>query len=491
MTRPSAWKMVPAVFALCAATAIASPAQTLTTLLMFHGPNGETPGGGSFTQGRDGALYATTESGGTNNQGTVFRVGKGGLAVLHSFCSLPGCADGQVPIGTLLLGNDGNFYGTTWQGGDQNCGLPSGCGTVFRISPNGTFVTLHTFEWTDGAGPFNDNLIQAADGNFYGTTAEGGNLNCGLDVGCGTVFTITPTGRFSTLYKFSGTDGNRPAGLVQASNGILYGGTYEGGNCVYELGCGTIFSITPSGTVTTLYDFTGAAGGPQSALVQAANGNLYGTTEYGGHTCLFDADSCGTVFTMTLSGELTTIHEFMNTDGAFPYGGLIQATDGNFYGTTAGGGNSICEDGCGTLFQMTASGAVTTLKRLNGRDGLNPYSGLLQATNGTIYGLTSGGGDFECSPTYGCGTIFSLDMGLGPFAALVRDMGKVGQGDGILGQGFTGTTGVAFNGIPATFKVLSDTYLTATVPPGATTGYVTVATPSGTLTSNVPFHVIP
>jgi uncharacterized repeat protein (TIGR03803 family) len=173
-----------------------------------------------------------------------------------------------------------------------------------------------------------------------------------------------------------------------------------------------------------------------------------------------------------------------------PTASPIQATDGNLYGTTFFGGNLSCDSryGCGTVFRIEPTGALTTLHSFCDppcNDGAWPLAGLIQATDGTFYGAASSGGSM------GDGTIFSLSMGLAPFLAFVQDYGKVGQTGGILGQGFTGTTGVSFNGTSATFTVISDTYLTATVPAGATTGYVTVATPSGTLTSNVPFHVIP
>lgn len=140
---------------------------------------------------------------------------------------------------------------------------------------------------------------------------------------------------------------------------------------------------------------------------------------------------------------------------------------------------------------ISPQGAMTTLHSFDGTDGAYPYGGLLQATEGRFYGTTYFGGEFKCGAHIGCGTVFSLDMGLGPFVAFVHNSGNVGLNCGILGQSFTGTTGVSFNGTPASFKVVSDTYLTATVPVGVTTGYVSVTTPTGTLTSNVPFHVIP
>jgi len=174
-------------------------------------------------------------------------------------------------------------------------------------------------------------------------------------------------------------------------------------------------------------------------------------------------------------------------DGAFPSSALAWASDGNAYGTASLGGDLPCgveDTGCGTIFKITPAGALTTLHTFEGTDGDFPGP-LVQGTDGTFYGVTASGG------AGGDGTIFNLSVGLSSFVRLPQDSGEVGQSGGILGQGFTGTTGVFFNGTPANFTVESDTYIRATVPAGATTGYVTVTTPSGTLTSNVPFRVIP
>ena len=226
-----------------------------------------------------------------------------------------------------------------------------------------TFTTLHSFDNTDGAFIL-AGLIQATDGNFYGTAYEGG-ANCSPD-GCGTIFKITPGGALTTLHSFCSqsncTDGEYPeAGLIQATNGNFYGTTYEGGaNCAPD-GCGTIFKITPSGTLTTLYNFcsqSGCSDGyyPEAGLIQASNGDFYGTTTFGG------AGGVGTVFKITPSGTLTTLHSFCSqsncADGEYPEAGLIQATNGNFYGTTYAGGGANSR---GTVFKITPSGTLTTL----------------------------------------------------------------------------------------------------------------------------------
>jgi uncharacterized repeat protein (TIGR03803 family) len=167
--------------------------------------------------------------------------------------------------------------------------------------------------------------------------------------------------------------------------------------------------------------------------------------------------------------------------------GLALATDGNFYGATQMGG----ENNQGTVFKFTPSGTLTTMHSFNGLDGSEPWAAPIQTTNGILYGTTAEGGSSDPPCENGCGTIYSLDIGLGAFVTFVHAAGRVGQTGGILGQGFTGTTSVMLNGIPVNFTVVSDTFIKATVPPGATTGYVTVTTPTGVLTSNVPFHVIP
>jgi uncharacterized repeat protein (TIGR03803 family) len=194
---------------------------------------------------------------------------------------------------------------------------------------------------------------------------------------------------------------------------------------------------------------------------------------------------CGTVFRITLSGDLTTLHTFCTSgncpDGSEPQARLVQATDGNLYGTTYRGGEGG-SDGAGTVFAITPAGSLAMLHSFTGFDGDFPQEGLIQDTSGILYGVTSG--------VAAQGTSYSLDMGLGPFVTFVQAAGRVGQTGPILGQGFTGTTSVSFNGIPASFTVVSDTFLKATVPQGATTGHVTVTTPSGTLTSNVVFHVL-
>ena len=410
-----------ALLFLCAATAIASPAQTFTTLNSFND------------------------------------------------------TDGANPYAGLVQATNGDLYGTTYSGGANDAG------TVFTITPSGTLITLHSFDLTDGAYP-EAALIQATNGDLYGITSQDG------PNGYGTVFEITPSGTLTTLHSFDYfTDGAYPyAGLVQATNGDLYGTTSLGGADNF----GTVFKITPSGTLITLHSF-GFAGYPtdgafpEAGLIQATNGNLYGTTSQGA------ANDHGTVFKITPSGKLTTLYNFCSqsncTDGANPYAELVQATNGDLYGTTVDGGGA---NNFGTVFKITPSGKLTTLynfcSQSNCTDGAKPYAGLVQATNGDLYGTTYEDG------AHNFGTVFRLSVGLGPFVETLPASGQEGANIGILGQGFSSSSVVKFGGTEATTIVLSGTtFITATVPAGALTGSVTVTTGTTTLTSAKTFKVLP
>jgi uncharacterized repeat protein (TIGR03803 family) len=494
-----------AVVLLCAATAIALPAQapssaqTFTTLHSFDGTDGSSPNAG-LVQATNGDLYGTTQAGGANGSGTVFKITPSGtLTTLYSFCSQSGCTDGDGP-NPLVQATNGNFYGTATQGG------ANGYGTVFKITPSGTLMTLLSFNGTDGEYP--STLVQATDGSLYGTTSGGGAHGY-----YGTVFKITPSGTLMTLLSFNGTDGEYPSALIQATNGDLYGTTLEGGandSCFVDpivVTCGTVFKITPSGTLTTLHSFDYTDGDfPSAALVQATDGNLYGTTSGGGaNSCSVfgKAYGCGTVFKITPSGSLTTLHNFeagtaagQNTDGEFPGAALVQATDGNFYGTTSSGGANLCYvggvfRGCGTVFKITPRGSLTTLHSFDSADGASPLAAVVQDTNGKLYGTTQSGGNTVTCSSGGCGTVFSLSVGLGPFVETQTTSGKVGAAVKILGTNLTGATCVMFNGKPAIFKVVLSSLITTTVPEGATTGKVKVTTPHGPLSSNVAFRVLP
>lgn len=468
MTKLNGWKMGGSLLLIYVATTCMN-AQSFSTLVNFNGSNGAGPEYGSLVQGRNGSLYGTTGGGGSHDAGTFFELTPSGeLITLYNFCAMPPCQDGGSPYSNAILATDGNFYGTTFNGGTNHGG------TVFKITPDGALTTLYNFcslsGCADGQYPYGA-LVQGVDGKFYGTTWWGGDPN----TNAGTIFKITSEGEFTILHTFDGyDDGSHPyAKLIQGTDGSFYGTAASGGPSDY----GTMFETTTGGAFTLLYNIEAPFSDPTGGLVEGSDRDFYGTT----------FNSLGSVFRASPNGTVREIQPFSVAAGYAPFAGLIQATDGNFYGSTLWGGNTVCGDGCGTVFEITPSGTLTFLHDFQSTDGANPYGGLVQATNGTFYGMTTYGGTGTCN----CGTVFSLSMGLGPFVVFVRGAGRIGQTGGILGQGLTGTTSVMLNGIPASFAVISDTFIKATVPPGATTGYVTVTTPTGVLTSNVPFQVIP
>jgi len=417
---------------------------------------------GTFAQGRDGNLYSTTQAGGDNKvDGTIFRLTPSGdMAKLYSFDS----TIGGIPYSGLTLATDGNFYGTTTIGG-------AGYGTIFRITPSGTYTALHNFVGaTEGSNAYTP-PIQGFDGNLYGTTGDGVNM-------FGTFYRMTPAGAVTVLYKFPGTN-RYPRGIVLGNDGNFYGTTVG-----TSTGLGTVFKMTPQGKITILHTFNGSDGlNPIGQLILGNDGNFYGTTSKGG------SGSYGVAYKITPSGVFTVLHNFANDGkGSNILAGLVQATDGNFYGAaqTNPGVSS------GLLFQLKPNGDYTILHEYTrtSNDGGAPQTAMIQHTSGTLFGDTdSGGTGAFCA----CGVLYSLDMVLDPFVTFLppQSQAKVGKTIGLLGQGFTGTTKVTFNGTSASFSVASDTYMTATVPAGAGTGLIRVTTPGGTLPSNRTFRVTP
>jgi len=380
--------------------AITSPAQTFKTVEVFDFYKlGGYPQLMSLIQTKDGSLYGTTALGGGPLVGTIFQITTSGQMNILCYFGEGACVEEDYPYAGLIEASDGNFYGTTWQGGANKTG------TVYEITPSGTLTLLYSFcsltNCSDGADPYAP-LIQATDGNFYGTTLNGGSK------GYGTIFKITSTDSLTTLHSFRYADGASPtAGLIQARNGKFYGTTLYGGTN----GGGTVFQITSAGKLKSLYSFCsqrkcGDGANPYLGLVQATNGKFYGTTYAGG------AHGHGTVFSITTAGKLTALYSFCSqkkcADGADPIAGVIQATDGNFYGVASRGGMH----NRGTIFQITAAGQLMTLYSFCAEkacaDGATPSGGLLQAADGTFYGTTTDGG------TYGYGTVFNLSMGLKP-----------------------------------------------------------------------------
>jgi uncharacterized repeat protein (TIGR03803 family) len=534
----------------------------------------------ALAQGTDGNFYGTTPSGGTNAAGNVFRMAPNGtLTNLYSFTGL---ADGSVPAGALVQGTDGNFYSTTKfntiqgflfngtifrvttngalttlyalnfndganpvagliQGGDGNfygttlAGGPQGNGTVFRISPNGAIANLVQFDgFDDGAHPASA-LVQGSDGSFYGTTTTGGpggrgtvfrlSINSAPQIttqpanqnampGTNVVFnvavfgtsplsyqwrkngtnllgggssassltisnvapadagtysvvvtnalgSVTSTGavlsvvsvtapgiNLDSLYSFTGNDdGGNPNGLVQATNGIFYGTTQNGGTNL----AGTVFQMSPSGALAPLYSFTGDGDGanPFAALMQGADGNLYGTTFEGG------TFGPGAVFKITTNGALAGLYSFAGiNDGGYPVAALVQGKDGNFYGTASAGG----QNGNGTVFKLTTNGAFTTLRAFKGTDGASPQATLVQGADGSLYGSTRSGG------TNGNGTAFKITTN-GTFTLLrsfngtngANPNGLVLGGDGNL---YGTTAGGGTNGNGTLFKLATNGTLT-------------------------------
>jgi uncharacterized repeat protein (TIGR03803 family) len=462
--------------ALICATALAmmtaAQAQTYTALYSYSINAGNYSGivpAGVMSQGRDGNLYSTIANAGTQSDGTIFRMTTAGqLTTLYNFCSLTGCADGVNPEGGVIVGFDGNFYGTANYGGSNEAG------TVFKFNPNNSRLsTLWNFtNGNDDGNPF-FGLLQAQNGSLWGVSE-------GIYNGqYGTLYKVSPNGQL-TPYDFNAFDGSVPNLPTQASNGNFYGTTKLGGASAND---GVVYKATPNGAITDMHDFAGYPSDgsiPVGILVQGNDGNFYGTTYSGG------AHNLGTVFKVTPSGTLTLLYSFAggSADGASPYTGLTLGTDGNFYGVTGNGGYF----NAGTVFKITASGTFTLLHSFCNStscpDAFYPETPLVQHTNGVFYGNTSGN-------SLGGSYFYSLDVGLPSFVRLLNWTGKVGQSVEILGQGFTGTTAVSFNGTAATYTVVSDTYLTAVVPSGATSGFIKVTTPGGALKSDRKFLVVP
>jgi uncharacterized repeat protein (TIGR03803 family) len=451
--------------------AVRAQAQTFTTLGDFNGFNGADPTFGSMVQATDGNYYGSAQYRGKSGAGVIFRLTSAGrLTALYSFCALTGCTDGIYPVVAPILGSDGNLYGTTTYGGRNDSG------TVYKMTIGGKLTTLYSFcgmpLCSDGGNPAG--LIQGSNGEFYGVTQQG------AEGGSGTFFELTSLGQFKLLYSFCAqqgcADGGSPgASPIQATNGNFYGTATVGG----LHGTGVVYEITPSGSYKAIYNFcsqTNCADGsyPQSTLVHDANGNLYGTTFYGG------AYGDGTVFEITPSDQYIVLHSFDGTDGEYPRSAPTLANDGNLYGTTTNGSDN------GNIYQITPEGTYTSLYSFCNTSICNADDaayGLLQGTDGIFYGATTGGG------TTGDGIVYSFSNNLSPLVKTVPVAAAVGARVIVLGNGLTGSTSVMFNGVSAAFTVESDNYIQATVPTGATTGVVSVATPSVTLNSNPQFVV--
>jgi uncharacterized repeat protein (TIGR03803 family) len=435
-------------------------AQTYTDIHDFDTPTLSSPQyDGILAQGRDGDLYGTTPLGGDFGRGGIFSITpSGGYAVIRSFDSTM-----ANPYSGLTLGSDGNFYGTTFNGGTALFG------TVFQMTPDGTVTVLHSFQLVEGAGPYAP-PIEGADGSFYGTTTIGA-------LGYGAVYKVSSAGAFNVLTQFDNTHGSTPtAPLLLAKDGNFYGTTIAGGTA----GFGTAYKMTPAGALTVIFNFDSTHGAvPYAPLVQGKDGNFYGTARTGGAK-----NNGGVIFKLTKAKKLTVLYNFDATgatpDGVRPYSALTQASDGNFYGVASAGGTH----GAGTLYKITSKGIYSTLFNFVAATGSLPFTTLKQHTNGKLYGEATNGG------ALGHGAFFSFDVGLKPFVSLQPASAAVSQPVSILGAGLSGTKSVSFNGTNAAFSIVSDTYITTSVPAGATSGVVKVALNKGALKSSQKFVVL-
>jgi uncharacterized repeat protein (TIGR03803 family) len=362
-----------------------SPEGSIAIVASLMPLDGINPQAG-LTLGLDGNFYGTTRAGGSNNFGTIFRLTpQGSLTRLVAFNG----TNGSFPQSTLTLGKDGNFYGTTTSGGSAKF-----FGTVFRFSTDGTLTTLASFDGTNSGSSPDCPLLIDTEGNLYGTAPQSGP---GLR---GTVFRVATNGVMTTLATFNGANGATPRdGLVMGDDGNFYGTTASGG----ANNLGTVYRLTPGGALTTIFSFNNTNGAnPIGGLTFGKDGFLYGTTGFGGTNLGF-----GTIFKLSTSGDLTTLFNFRGTDGEEPSFRLIFGNDGKLYGTTSFGGdvdNSPSAIGSGSVFSITTNGIFSTLFLFHGVNGGNPAATLTLGPEGDLYGTAAQGGPG------GGGTIFRVAL---------------------------------------------------------------------------------
>jgi uncharacterized repeat protein (TIGR03803 family) len=387
---------------------LAASVQDFTVLQNFNNTNGDDPSTPPILAS-DGNLYGATGHGGANAMGLVYKLTpQNKLTTLYAFCSQTNCTDGSGPAFGPIQGTDGNLYGTTYYGGANDLGV------VYKLTLSGKLTVLHSFCLCKD-GRYSNGLLADGQGGFYGSTLEGGSHQFG------TIFHLTAQGKLTTLYNFCDsqptcidayTNNGEFQPLILGVDGNIYGITTTGGQYYYLCspgGCGTVFKITPQGQFSIVYNFCTLAncadGGQPAWLIQGSDGNFYGTTSLGG----FEAHGGGTIFQLTTSGALNTLHSFSaaqdGTSGYAPYD-LIQAANGTLYGITVFGGNEgqQCKNiGCGTVFSVTTSGAFGSLHSFDASDGYAP-SGLVQTSDTTLSGTASFGGAHDG------GVIFSLNL---------------------------------------------------------------------------------
>jgi uncharacterized repeat protein (TIGR03803 family) len=369
-------------------------AQTFSVFYTFNFTDGSAPNGGLILDAA-GNFYGTTQFGGKSNRGIVFKLNaKGQQTILYTFT---GVSDGGIPIGRLLRDTKGSLYGITSLGGDPTCS----CGTVFKLTTNGTLKVLHAFKaGKDGyqnQGQPELGLVMVG-GDLYGSASFGGVSGCDGSLGCGEVFKVTQTGKETVLHRFTGqADGAFPQDLTTDQAGNIYGaagGSYMQGNA------GTLFKFDTTGKMTTLYTFPGGADGisPRWHLLRNSKGVFHGVTQFGGDSahCAISSAGCGVVFTVDASAKERVLHTFKQASGgAEPSGGLLDFAD-NFYGVTVYGGtvNSTCTFGCGVVYRVNNSGKYSVLYRFTGgADGGLPSGSLTKDAAGNLYGVTDTGGN--------------------------------------------------------------------------------------------------
>ena len=466
-----------AVVVMFAGAAVPAQAQTPTVLHTFTiGSTDACKPEGNIVQGRDGNMYGGGAVCGGNGSGAIYKISPAGVESM--FFSFPGTWLYCGGAG-LTLGSDGNFYGACEAGNPA-----TGLGSIFRLTPAGVFTDLHDFTGANGDSFPVYPPIQASDGNFYGVTGNEVQV-------CGNIYKMTPAGVYTNLHTFTwGNSDCHSSNLVQASDGNLYGTLAD---CAVVQGAGCVYKISTAGVFKEIHDFAFSTGQePCTGLIQGKDGKLYGATNQGA------ANGWGNIYKMTTAGVATDLHDFNNaTDAACVNNvwapvNMLQVADGTFYGVNPAYGPS----GTGSIYKLTSANVFSAfLFPVPLVDGDLPSSTLIQHTNGLVYGTTPSGGFIPPNCPQGCqGTFFSVATGDKPFVSLepTEKTGNVGASVGMFGQGFSSASVVKFGGVAATKVTLSGTtYLTAVVPAGAHTGAVTVTTGTTTLTSPQTYKVKP
>ena len=396
-------RKLPVAFMVIVATGVTADAATVKTLHTFEGTEGFFPSA-SMAFGKDGGLYGTTVNGGEDNKGVVFKLGKdGSYTVLHSFGA---GTDGSLPWAGVVFDAKGNLFGTTQTGGSNNAG------TVYKIDTSGNESVLYSFAGgtEDGALPAGTPIVDSS-GNIYGTTMYGGIVNCVVDnapIGCGTVFKLSIDGQETVLHEFSGDTnegGNPYAGLAEDAQDNYYGTTDVGGrDC-----CGTIFKLSKTGKESELAQVGRVASYLWSGVALDAAGNIYGDSYEGGDYKDCGGYGCGAIYKLPAKGKLTSLYDFKNrpNDGNTELGTIFVDATGNLYGTSWIGGRYG-----GAVWKLNSNGELQVLSYLGAQYGVNPIGGVIVDLQGHIYGTASEGGDLGCSDgnASGCGTIFEIDQ---------------------------------------------------------------------------------